>query len=70
MKENEPFIEVEVWDGGEYYAKALGPRDFVVREVKNYARAVCDHYGDGVRFFKVVRTPVTLEELAGEVNEN
>lgn len=69
MKENEPFVEIEVWDGDEYYATAHGPRDFVVREVKHYALALSKHYGDDVVFMKVERTPITLEEIAGEVNE-
>lgn len=69
MKENESFVEVEVWEGDEYYATAYGPRDYVAREVKHYARALPEHYGDDVRFMKVVRTPITLEEITGEVYE-
>lgn len=68
MKKNEPFIEVEVWDGDEYYATAFGPRDYVAREVKHYASALREHY-DEARFMEVVRTPIALEEIAGEVNE-
>lgn len=62
-------LEVEVWDGGEYYATAYGPRDYVASEAKHYARSIREHYGDDVRFVKVVRIPVTLEELTGEVYE-
>lgn len=69
LKKNESFIEVEVWDGEEFYATAFGPRDYVAIEVKNYARALSEHYGDDVRFMKVVRTPITLEEIAGEEHE-
>lgn len=69
MKENESFMEVEVWDGDEYYATAYGPRDYVAREVKHYARAVGEHYGDDVTLFKVERTPISLDEIVGEMNE-
>lgn len=70
MKESEPFIEVEVWYGNEYYAKAYGPRDYVAREVKHYARALSERYGDDIRFKKVERTPIALDEIVGEMNEN
>ena len=62
-------IEIEVYDGDEYYATAYGPRDYVAREVKHYASTMYKHYGDDVRFMKVVRTPITLEEIEGEAHE-
>lgn len=69
MKENEPFIEVEVWDGDEFYAAASGPKDYVVREVKHYAHLLTTQGSVDVNFEQVLRYPITLEELAGEVNE-
>lgn len=69
MREDKTFLEVEVWDGDEYYATAYGPRDFVVSEAKHYARSIREYYSDDVVFMKVERTPITLEDLVGEVNE-
>ena len=69
MKEDETFVEIQVWDGDELYATVFGPWDYAVIEAKNYARSIREHYGDDVRFMKVVRTPITLEEIAGEEHE-
>ena len=67
MKENESFIEVEVWDGDEFYARAFGPKDYVVREVKNYAHLLSVQGSIEINFEQVLRYPVTLEELTEEM---
>lgn len=62
----EQMIEIEVWDGDEYYAAASGPASYVIREVKHYAALLHSQGSEQVRFEQVLRHPVTLDELAGD----
>lgn len=60
-------IEIEVYDGDEFYASAFGPKDYVVREMKHYAHLLSIQGSLEINFEQVMRYPVTLEELTEEM---
>lgn len=52
-------IEIEVWDGYEYYSTAYGPVEMAVKAALHYAQDL----GDSARFIVVERREISQEEL-------
>lgn len=61
-------LEVEVWDGDEYYASVAGSKDFVMREVDRFAKLLLAQGAEDIQVDVIDRRSMSLRQFEEQYN--
>lgn len=61
-------LEVEVWDGDEFYASVAGPEDYVRKEVDHYAKLLLAQGAEDIQVDVIDRRSMSLRQFEEQYN--